>query len=377
MKIAFLLGYDPKKYITYAKSSHLGVMRPFVNWAKALGERSVLAFCRCPDVLRGMEDFAPLKSTIASSDNIDELAHILNRNSVDYLISDDYVPRVRFLLKMAQKANVRKGVYVQLLYGMHTLMQNFSKDALDFKSKLVFSIFPLIPFRLLSRRYCDLLKKFDTIVANSRFTASLLRYLYGVEVNGVVYPPVDGMVFRPHLTNGIANEVIIYCGSNAGDTDPTLLKQLLELLISSNSIDKINLFGNKAIYHLLGKLVSSSMINIVQGISDMELAQMYSKSILTISPQEWETFGYVPIESMLCGTPVLAFASQPFSELVQDKNIAHLVYSRKALLEKLKELLTDMDCLRLMKQECFQRREDLLNNVSQTHSSDRLLSVLG
>jgi len=351
-------------------------MRPFINWAKPLGKDSVLVFYKCPEVLQGIDDVKSFTSGTVSTGNLDELVRILKRSGVDYIVSDDYAPRVELLMKLSRRLNLRKGVYVQLLYGMHALMRSYSKGTVNFKSELTFSLIPLIPFRLLSKRYRDLLKDCDTLMANSHFTASILCYLYGLEVRGVLYPPVDEMIFRPYLSNGTVKEVVLYCGSNAGDTDPALLKQLLELLVNSNCIDKINLLGNKAVYSLMGEFVSHSKVNLIESVSDMELAAVYSKSILTISPQEWETFGYVPVESMLCGTPVLAFASQPSSELVERKETARLVYSRKAFIEAIERMLGNINAIHLMKQRCLQRREDLLSNLSCGLSADKLLSLL-
>jgi len=351
-------------------------MRPFINWAKALGKDSVLVFYKCPEVLTGIEKGSSFTSDIVSTGKLDELVRILKHSGVDYVVSDDYAPRVELLLRLAQRLNLRKGVYVQLLYGMHALMRCYSHRALDFKSELTFSLIPFIPFRLLSRRYCDLLKDCDILMANSRFTASVLRHLYGLEVRGVLYPPVDEVIFRPYLSNTTAKEVALYCGSNAGDTDPQLLKQLLEFLVESNCINRINLFGNEAVYSVIGEFASHSTVNLIQNASDMELGTVYSRSILTVSPQEWETFGYVPMESMLCGTPVLAFASQPSSELVEGDETAHLVYSRKAFIEALERILGNTDLLRLMKQRCLRHRNDLVSNLSCGFSANKLLSLL-
>jgi glycosyltransferase involved in cell wall biosynthesis len=43
---------------------------------------------------------------------------------------------------------------------------------------------------------------------------------------------------------------------------------------------------------------------------------MYSRSKLTVCPQKWEQFGLVPVESMACGTPVLAFNCMGFQETI-------------------------------------------------------------
>jgi glycosyltransferase involved in cell wall biosynthesis len=359
MRIAILLAYE--------SSPHAGAVRPFINWAKELrkGKDCDVEFVFSEVGNEVIEFLSKLGFDFCDISSI-------NGKEYDLILTDDYIERLKILRKV--KGVFRKAVYAQILYGVHSISAIY-KPLLP-KEKLTFSIAKCVPFSILKRRFTKLLNTVDVIIANSQNTSNLLYLLYGIESDGVVYPPVDETVFKPQSTKGDLSEVMVYCGSNAGDTDFMLLKQILKLLVSSKYIRKINLLGNRATYRFLNDMASNPMINILEKIDDSELAGIYSNDILTISPQEWETFGYVPIESVVCGTPVLAFASQPFAELVQNKEIAHLVYSKKELLKTLKELLSDMDGLRLMKQTCCQYREYLLKSVSQKHSSDRLLSIL-
>jgi len=154
------------------------------------------------------------------------------------------------------------------------------------------------------------------------------------------------------------------------------LKRIVELLARSDYVSGVHLFGNKAVPKRMESLLRHSIMHFQNDLEDRQLAEIYSQSILTLSPQEWETFGYVPMESMLCGTPVLAFASQPSSELFVGNETKYLVYSRKAFIERMEGMLGNAHVLHLMKQRCLQRREDLLSNLSCGPSAAKLLSIL-
>ncbi|MFP3288078.1 MAG: glycosyltransferase, partial [Acidilobus sp.] len=53
-------------------------------------------------------------------------------------------------------------------------------------------------------------------------------------------------------------------------------------------------------------------------VSDEELVELYSNALFTLFPFTHEPFGYVPVESMACGTPVLTYAAQGPGETVVD-----------------------------------------------------------
>lgn len=53
-------------------------------------------------------------------------------------------------------------------------------------------------------------------------------------------------------------------------------------------------------------------------ISDKDLVREYNQSIVTISLSRLDTFGLVPLESMACGTPVIATNMPSYKEIIDD-----------------------------------------------------------
>jgi glycosyltransferase involved in cell wall biosynthesis len=61
------------------------------------------------------------------------------------------------------------------------------------------------------------------------------------------------------------------------------------------------------------------------GIPDLELARLYRSSIATVAAARLEPFGLVPLESMACGTPVVAVREGGYRESVEDGVNGYLV----------------------------------------------------
>jgi hypothetical protein len=203
-------------------------------------------------------------------------------------------------------------VYVQILYGSHAIAECFDLSSLSLKQKLVFKSIKHLPFSFFSGKYSKLLGASDLVVANSKVTATFLHSLYNVNVTGIVYPSVDTNVFQPsNQTRG--KEINLYLGSHLGDTKQAFVEQILETVQGKGYT--VNLFGNSKMASSITKKPNST-IRYRSNLSDAELAQMYSQSKLTICPQKWEQFGYVPVESISCGTPVLAFNCMGFQETI-------------------------------------------------------------
>jgi len=310
-----------------------GRVRPFISWAKALSSRYRIVFLL-------YKPGRPLVEAVSQQRNVEVYSYIdlqrlsqdVSKLRLDLLLTDDYIRNLQVLARL-RRENVRLGVYVQVLFGIHSIADVFTLDYLANSEKFIYKLTRLIPFTLLKKWYISLLSSSHLVIANSRFTATLLHVLYGVEPSGVVYPPVDTEIFR--LRSQKRNmQVLLYMGSHAGDTDVKLVTEMAELL--SREEVEVLVFGNKTLREYVAKKFRFKQ---VVDVSDEELAEIYSSSVVTVAPQKWETFGYVPVESMACGTPVLAFNMMGTSETVIHGSTGWLAENRHEFLQYLSTII--------------------------------------
>jgi len=79
-----------------------------------------------------------------------------------------------------------------------------------------------------------------------------------------------------------------------------------------------------------------------QRISDEELVKIYNDSMVTLSLSRLDTFGLVPLESMACGTPVIALNVAGYRETVEDGKTGFIVdFNPKEIAEKISRFMND------------------------------------
>jgi glycosyltransferase involved in cell wall biosynthesis len=105
---------------------------------------------------------------------------------------------------------------------------------------------------------------------------------------------------------------------------PALLKALAQLQsrVADATLVRIGapLYPDEAeLAHKLG--ISSSIRQIGMVCDDRILAEWYSASDVLVFPSLWEGFGWPPLESMACGTPVVASNIPAISEVVGDAGV--------------------------------------------------------
>ena len=161
------------------------------------------------------------------------------------------------------------------------------------------------------------------IVANSKFCASIYQK-WGIDVNNVIYPPIDCKVFQPQTSSPSSDYVLTYFGK---ETEFSVVKAVADLGVG------IKAFGSKAPF-VPRCLVTHPNIEFVGRVSTHELVDLYSNALFTLFPFTHEPFGYIPIESMACGTPTLTYNAQGPSESVIDGHTGWLAKSDKALVRK-------------------------------------------
>lgn len=93
---------------------------------------------------------------------------------------------------------------------------------------------------------------------------------------------------------------------------------------------KVKAFGSKAPY-IPKCLLKHPNIEFLGRVSDEELIDLYSNVLFTLFTFTHEPFGYVPVESMACGTPVLTYNRQGPRESVIDGTTSWLANSDEEL----------------------------------------------
>lgn len=152
------------------------------------------------------------------------------------------------------------------------------------------------------KKHSSIMKNFDLVLANSRFTANLMSFLYGIPINGVVYPPVDLDFFHPNKDNKC-------------ESPP------YALAMSRNDSDPIHHIVESIAKNVRTKVVGGDQINNAENlgfVTDEELVSLYSNAFMTLSPNVQEFYGYTIVESMSCGTPVLTYDNAGASEMIRD-----------------------------------------------------------
>jgi glycosyltransferase involved in cell wall biosynthesis len=165
----------------------------------------------------------------------------------------------------------------------------------------------------------------NSIIANSKFCNSMYEEL-DVEVDGVIYPPLDCTLFKPNNLVPSQDYVLTYFGAYNKETKFATIKNVADIGV------EIKAFGYKA-SGIPTCIAKHPNIQFVGAISNEELVNLYSNALYVLFTFYHEPFGYIPIESMACGTPVLTYNKQGPSESVINGSTGWLVNSDKELVD--------------------------------------------
>jgi hypothetical protein len=320
MKIAFLIAFDTSPFA--------GVIKAFLEWAKIHGKDAVVITHNCSSLVEGhIKNLGEQYGfDVVASHDFSSLVNNLKPKNVEKIISDDYVPRLKLLFQISRRIGTKSVVYCQVLYGLHSITRGHY-EALPLWLRSAYLVSSFIPFKILTYKYRNLLLQADTVIADTKFISTLLNMFYGVSPAGIVYTPINDKIFTLSNTAIEKDGVLIYLGSEAGDTSVELVQKLVDAVTSKSC--KVHLFGNESVYDKIEKPANNVVYH--KKIPDEELSKLYSSVNLTIAPQIIEFYGLVPVESLSCGTRVLTRYAH---EVISDGLIGDTASSDKDMLEK-------------------------------------------
>ena len=209
----------------------------------------------------------------------------------------------------------------------------------------------------------------DTIIVDSENTKNDLLKLYPQtkpnKIN-VIYPGI-GNEFKPNdnkqkltdilkkyntiTTNHYSlatNHYLLYVGAIEPRKNLTLATEVFYQLItnhSSLSTLKFVIAGragwkNEDVFRSIKQLGLEDKVKFTGFVEDEDLPYLYRGARLTVYLSSYEGFGLPPIESLACGTPVIAGDNSSMRETI-DKKFLVDVTDKNKILEKMKYLLSN------------------------------------
>lgn len=200
-----------------------------------------------------------------------------------------------------------------LYYGQGTITDTLDGISPDLEGlyKYTYSLLRKPLHYLEKKRFKELTSSAETFIANSNFCAETYRDL-GIHVDRVIYPPIDTMCFHPTSSKPSGDYVLAYFGK---ETPFHVLKRVADWGV------KLKIFGSK----MADLSLKHRNMEVLGKVTEQELVDLYSNALFTIFPFNYEQFGYIPVESMACGTPVLTYRKQGPKETVVHGSTGWLV----------------------------------------------------
>lgn len=221
--------------------------------------------------------------------------------------------------------------------------------------------FPRFPGGLIIKLFCYSFgrlfqKRIKLLIPKSNSSCIFLNRckVKGNKIYDVVPTGVDTNIFKPKMKlnqifNIDRNKRVILCVARLHKQKG--LEYLIKAMkIVTNNIPDVVLVikGNGELLtdlqDLIDNLGLSENVYIHESFIERDLlVDLYNYSEFTVLPSVFETFGFVILESMACGKPVIATNINGPAEIISNKNVGYLVtpMSSEDLAEKIISLLYD------------------------------------
>lgn len=183
----------------------------------------------------------------------------------------------------------------------------------------------------------------DLVICNSQFTAAQYESTYGRKPSAVIYPPSD--IHLAPLTIAKRDYFLTVCRL-------TKFKRVDDLILAFQTFlqkhPKYQLLiagdgeSRSELEQLVKGLQLEDRVRFLGWTSGAALTKLYQEAKATVSFSQNETFGLVPIESMMNGTPVISHNSGGPRETIHSGQSGFL-FDTPVELVKYMDVITAMD----------------------------------
>ncbi len=252
---------------------------------------------------------------VRSCGDLSEVPEAVRALGPDVVYSKDHVDSLQVLSEIRSENRAKAVTFTSGFYHLEMLQGRSGLSR-------------YLAYPWITRRYQRLLRSMDGVVAISYYCEMLLELLYGIRPLGVVYPSIDSTLYRPPAPPGERSGVLVFVGPEGNRPLSSFLPVLEGLPAAAGPV---HLFGDvdatQHLYQRLGKARSRRHVD----LTEAELVKLYGRVRATYITSEWEGFGLVGPESLLCGTPVVAEVAQPWMEITGESDAVRIGRSMKEL----------------------------------------------
>ncbi|MDP8003577.1 MAG: glycosyltransferase [Caldisphaera sp.] len=268
----------------------------------------------------------PFEATNLIKINFGELVEYAKKDEI-FIMPDDFNLLLSFY-KM-QKWPKFLLIWVHYFYGHKFLFKRYRELPFkNFKAKRWYRILDLLPPKFAFNNFYGKALYDKKIVAQSLWSLLLLERVYNIPVLGRLLIPVD-KEFYP-FSYDKNHKALIYL-NDVDDTDIESLKTVIKIIQTTNKDIEFNAFGNESML----KYLKNFNVKFLGKLDRKELGRIYSEHLFTINPVYNGTFEMVPIQSLLCGTPVITFY-QPFMEVTGESPMIANIENLYEIKQKIK-----------------------------------------
>jgi len=233
----------------------------------------------------------------------------------------------------------------------------------------------LSPYYLFSWLHRSLLIKYinhvSHIIAISEYTKNRLIKILGIHTNkiSVIYHgvndsfrPLDKTECRQTLNIPLDKRVLLYIGTELPKKNvETLMEALRKLIHKRTDVLLIRIGARSArIAKLIKKCRLDNHIRYFNNIGDDMLPLFYNAADIFIFPSVYEGFGLPLLESMACGTPVVAANASCFPEIISDAGLLFHPKNFSELADKIQGLLSNKQLMRELIQKGRERASEFM-----------------